>query len=183
MSLAIRSDSTIGRAAVDRLAGEGARVHAAEGEPDLDGAVVRDCLDRFGRLDILVIASPDEADEPMPHASLDIHHDTMDAVLRTTFFVAQHAVRAMTEGGTICIAAPRRPERIPAWMPPPATTAEGGLIALIRLLAVEVAPQGIAVNGLCPIGARAEADAVAAGLAFSASTDASYVSGAFIPIS
>jgi NAD(P)-dependent dehydrogenase (short-subunit alcohol dehydrogenase family) len=183
VALAIRADSTIGRASVERFASEGAYVHAAEGEPDRDGAIVRDCLDRFGGLDVLVIPSPDAPVEPFPGTSIDDHRGAIDAGLRTTYFVAQHAVRAMRDGGRICVAAPRRPERIPAWMPPPATIVEGGLIALVRLLAVELAPQGIAVNSLCPIGSRAEAGAVAAGLAFSASDDASYVSGAFIAIS
>lgn len=115
-------------------------------------------------------------------ASIDDHRAANDTVLRTAYFIAQHAVRAMDDGGRICIAAPRRPDAIPPGIPSPATTIEGGLIALVRLLAVEVAPEGIAVNGVCPIGQRTDAAAVAAALAFLASTDASYVSGAFLPV-
>jgi NAD(P)-dependent dehydrogenase (short-subunit alcohol dehydrogenase family) len=182
VTLVVRSDSTIGRAAVERFAAEGARVHAAEGETCRGGAAVRECVGEFGRLDVLVIAPADAAVEPFPRASLEDHRAAMDAGLRTTFFIAQHAVRAMSDGGRICIAAPTRSEQIAAQIPAPATIVEGGLIAMVRLLAVEVAPDGIAVNSLCPIDPRAEAGSVAAGLAFLASADASYVSGAFVPV-
>jgi NAD(P)-dependent dehydrogenase (short-subunit alcohol dehydrogenase family) len=180
--LAVRSDSSFGRATVERLASEGASVHAAEGEPDGDGAAVRGCIDRFGRLDILVVPPPDAAFEAFPRASMDNHRTASDMVLRTAYFTTQQAVRAMGDRGRICIAAPRRPDSIPAGASPPATTIEGGLIALVRLLAVEVAPKGVAVNGLCPIGHRVGAAEVAAALAFLASSDASYVSGAFLPV-
>jgi NAD(P)-dependent dehydrogenase (short-subunit alcohol dehydrogenase family) len=179
--LAVRSESAFGRATVERLASEGASVHAAEGEPDADGAAVRACIDRFGRLDILVVPPPDAAFAPFPRASVDDHRMASDMVLRTAYFVAQQAVRAMGDGGRICISAPRRPDSIPAGVPTPATTIEGGLIALVRLLAVEVAPR-VAVNGLCPIAHHVGAAEVAAALAFLASSEASYVSGAFLPV-
>lgn len=182
VTLVARCDSTIGRAAVERFAAEGARVHAAEEEACRGGAAVLECVDEFGRLDVLVIAPADTAFEPFPLASLEDYRAAMEAGLRTTFFLAQHAVRAMNEGGRICIAAPRRPGRIGSQIPAPATIVEGGLIAMVRLLAVEVAPGGIAVNSLCPIDPRAEAGSVAAGLAFLASADASYVTGAFVPV-
>jgi NAD(P)-dependent dehydrogenase (short-subunit alcohol dehydrogenase family) len=181
VTLVVRSGSTIGRAAVERFAAEGARVHAAEEETCRGGAAVRECVDEFGRLDVLVIAPADAAVEPLPRASLEDHRAAIDAGLRTTFFTAQHAVRAMSDGGRICIAAPTRPG-LAAEIPAPATIVEGGLIAMVRLLAVEVAPDGIAVNSLCPIDPRAEAGSVAAGLVFLASAEASYVSGAFIPV-
>lgn len=182
VTLVVRSDSTIGRAAVERFAAEGARVHAAEEEACRGGAAIRECVDEFGRLDILVIAPADRTVEAFPYASLEDHRAAMEAGLRTTFFITQHAVRAMNDGGRICIAALRRPGLIAPQIPAPATIVEGGLIAMVRLLAVEVAPVGIAVNCLCPIDPRAEAGYVAAGLAFLASADASYVSGVFVPV-
>jgi NAD(P)-dependent dehydrogenase (short-subunit alcohol dehydrogenase family) len=182
ITLVVRSDSTIGRAAVRRFEAEGARVHPADEETCLRGAAVRECVDAYGGLDVLVIAPADAVIQPFPRASLADHRTSIHAGLRTTFFIAQDAVRAMGRDGRIGIAAPPRPEGIADDVPAPATIVEGGLIALVRLLAVELAPDGIAVNALCPIASHADPDLVAAGLAFLASADASYVSGAFVPM-
>jgi NAD(P)-dependent dehydrogenase (short-subunit alcohol dehydrogenase family) len=177
------SDSAIGRASVERFAAEGASIHPAAEETGLgfDG-VVRGCLDAFGRLDLLVVAPAHAVVEPLPRASLERCRAALDGGLRTTFFIAQAAARVMTEGGRICVAAPRRSGRIAAHMPAPATIVEGGLVAMVRLLAVELAPNGIAVNAVCPIGPQADPRAVASALAFLASAGASYVSGASVPV-
>lgn len=180
--LTVRSDTSIGGAVVERFEAAGAWVHAAEGEPDRHGLAVRDCVDRFGGLDVLAIPPPDAVVETYPNASSDDHRAAVETVLRTAFFTAQHALRAMRQGGRICITAPRRPPEIPFGTPPPATLVEGGLIALTRLIAVEVAPLGVTVNALCPVGPSTDPGRVAAALAFLASTEASYVSGVFVPI-
>ncbi len=183
VTLVARSDSAIGRASIQRFSAEGASIHAAaEGTCGRPGGGVRGCLDAFGRLDVLVVAPADVVVEPLPDASLEQYRAAMDGGLRTAFFLAQASARAMTEGGRICIAAPRRSSRTTANMPTPATVVEGGLVALVRLLAVELAPNGIAVNAVCPIGPKADAQAIASALAFLASDDASYVSGALVPL-
>jgi NAD(P)-dependent dehydrogenase (short-subunit alcohol dehydrogenase family) len=183
VALVARSDSSIGRSSVERSSAEGASVHpVAEEKCGRPRATVDGCLDVFGRLDVLVVAPSDEVVEPLQDAPLDGYRTATNEALRTAFFLAQAAARAMTEGGRICMAAPRRSGRTPADMPAPATIAEGGLIAMVRLLAVELAPNGIAVNAVCPIGPQADAQAVASVLVFLASADASYVSGASVPV-
>ena len=67
-------------------------------------------------------------------------------------------------------------------MPAPATIAEGGLVAMVRLLAAELGSSGIAVNGVCPIGSGADQRAIASALLFLGSADASYVSGVLVPV-
>jgi NAD(P)-dependent dehydrogenase (short-subunit alcohol dehydrogenase family) len=183
VTLVARSDSAIGRASVERAAAEGASVHTIAEETCLRSRPgLRECLDPFGRLDVLLVAPRDEVDEPLPDTSLDRYRTATVGGLRTAFFLAQAAARAMTEGGRICIAAPRRSGRTAAGMPAPATIVEGGLVAMVRLLAVELAPEGIAVNAVCPIGPQADARAIASALVFLASADASYVSGALVPV-
>ncbi len=182
VALVARSDSTFGRRAVERFAADGARVHRADEKACHDGAAVRECIDEFGRLDILAIAPSDAPVVTFPDATIEDYRAAIRAGLRTTFLLAQEAARAMNEGGRICIAAPRRPEGIAPLTPAPATLVEGGLVALVRLLAVEVAPVDIAVNCLCPIDSSADAGSVAAALVFLASAEASYVTGALVAI-
>jgi NAD(P)-dependent dehydrogenase (short-subunit alcohol dehydrogenase family) len=170
VAVVARSDSPIGRASVERSAAEGASVHAVDEETcRRPRAVLRECLDAFGRLDVLLVAPSDEVVEPLADPPLDRYRAATEGSLRTAFFLAQGA-------------APRRSGRIVRSMPAPATIVEGGLIAMVRLLAVELAPNGIAVNAVCPIAPQADAQAIASALVFLASADASYVSGALIPV-
>jgi NAD(P)-dependent dehydrogenase (short-subunit alcohol dehydrogenase family) len=119
---------------------------------------------------------------PFPRGSLEDYKVALRENLRTTFFLAQQAIRAMNGGGRVCLSSPRRPAAIDDHVPAPATMFEGGLIAMVRLLAVEVAPLGIAVNGVCPVGARAEVESVTSAMCFLNSADGSYVTGTFIPV-
>jgi NAD(P)-dependent dehydrogenase (short-subunit alcohol dehydrogenase family) len=182
VTLVARGDATIGRAAVERLIADGAVVVAADEARSLSGDAARECVDVHGRLDVLVVAPADAPfDELVREASVPRAAHVDDA-LRTAFFIVQSAVRSMADGGRICIAAPRRPASIGRDLAAPATSIEGGLIAMVRLIAVEVAPAGIRVNGVCPIAADADAVSVAATLAFLSANDASYVSGVFVPV-
>jgi NAD(P)-dependent dehydrogenase (short-subunit alcohol dehydrogenase family) len=176
--LVAHSESSIGQAVVKRLTAEGVSVETV-GESETS-AWLR--LGELERLDGLVVAAPDAVVQPFPSASLEEYRMALRENLRTTFFMVQRAVRAMKDGGRVCVSSPRRPTAIEDHIPAPATMFEGGLIAMVRLLAVEVAPLGVAVNGVCPVGAGAEDDSVASTLAFLGSADASYLTGTFIPV-
>lgn len=162
--------SAIGHAAADRLAAEGMIVRTADPESSVSRSEIFDPVAEYGHLDVVVIALADA------HGLA-----AFDAPLRSTFFVVQAAVAAMRTGGRICIAAPARPPEIGSDLRAPATLLEGGLVAMVRLLAAELAPD-IAVNAVCPLGSGADPDAVAAAVSFLASPDASYVTGAFVPV-
>jgi 3-oxoacyl-[acyl-carrier protein] reductase len=169
----LRADAPVGRAVAERLRRAGAVVHAVPGDAanrSARRAGLEAALAAAGRLDAVVLP---------PAPALPSAPDAVDAELRTAFFGAQDAARIMTGGRIVLSAAPRtRGDASFA----PATTFEGAFIALVRLLAVELAPRGIALNALCPIGSGADADEVAATLAFLASDEASYMTGACVPV-
>lgn len=180
-ALVVRAGSAFGRTTVERLAAEGALTHVHEGD-GADAGERRAAISAHGVLDLLVVPPPVIASRRLLETGPGDHRAVVAAALRTTFLLAQEAARAMTAGGRICLASPGRPASVPAWMPPPATLVEGGLVAMVRLLAVELAPRRIAVNALCPIAGDADPADFAAGAAFLASADASYVTGACLPI-
>lgn len=177
--LIVRADSPVGRATVARFEAAGDRTHAVDGEP----ADARACaaslggaIDALGRVDVLVVpGSP----APRPSSGPDRSRVAIDAGLRTPFFLAREAARRMRGGRLVFVAPPRADA---AHVVAPASLVEGGFIALVRLLAVELAPRGFAVNGLCPVASDANPDAVAAAAEFLASDDASYMTGAVLPV-
>lgn len=185
VAMVVRAGSPFGRAVVERFRAEGARTIAYEGDGD-DArerrAAVGAAFDAHGALDILVIPPPLVVGRPFLEADPEEDRADVNAAVRTTFFLVQEAARAMGAGGRCCIAGPKRSGSVPNDMPAPATMLEGALIALTRLVAVELAPRGVAINAVCPVGPDADPADVAGSLAFLASDDASYVLGAFVPV-
>jgi NAD(P)-dependent dehydrogenase (short-subunit alcohol dehydrogenase family) len=179
--LVAHSDSSIGRAVVKRLAAGGALVETVEEETGGDEISAWQ-PGPLRRLDAFVVAPVGAVVDPFPEASLDDYKAALQESLRTMFFLTQQAVRAMKDGGRICMSSPRRQAGMEGHFLVPSTVVEGGVIAMVRLLAVEMAPRGIAVNGVCPVGARADVESVASAVAFLGSADASYVTGTFIPV-
>jgi NAD(P)-dependent dehydrogenase (short-subunit alcohol dehydrogenase family) len=178
--LVLRSDLPPGRAVAERLRAAGDRVVTGEGDPG-DAAVRRAALERalaaHGSIDVVVLPPPAEPQAPISPWSPDAATRN-DAALRTAFFCVQDAGRTMT-GGRIALVAPPRAGVGP--VTDPATVIEGAFVALVRLLAVELAPSGVRVNGLCPVASGADPDAIAAALVFLCSADASYLTGAVLP--
>jgi NAD(P)-dependent dehydrogenase (short-subunit alcohol dehydrogenase family) len=175
-AVVFRADLPVGRGVVERL-GASHRVIAIGTEPGR-----RDAWDTVPgatpprAVDVLVLPPPPERQPSATRWSADVRAG-IDEPLRQTYFSIQHAVPHMT-GGRIVVAAPPRDEA----SPPVPTVLEGALTALVRLLAVELAPLDIAVNAVCPTGPDVTAGAVADALAFLASDEASYLTGAALPL-
>jgi NAD(P)-dependent dehydrogenase (short-subunit alcohol dehydrogenase family) len=139
-------------AAVERLGG-GPRLLAAPADlatEDGPADAVRQAAAGFGRLDILINNAAVNVERPI-EATDDAHWDRhLDVVLRAPFFTARVALPllAASRGCIVNIASELGLHAMPdniAYV-----AAKHGLLALTRALAVELAPQGIRINALCP---------------------------------
>jgi meso-butanediol dehydrogenase/(S,S)-butanediol dehydrogenase/diacetyl reductase len=179
--LVVRSSTAVGRAAVERFRRNGDRTHAVDADAG-DARARRSAIEQVvrsdGGIDVLVVPAAEATPDPVwPPSSGSTRQ--ADEILRSAFFCIQDAAPHMT-GGRIALAAPPRPPG--AASAEPASLVEGAFVALVRLLAVELAPRAITLNALCPNLAGADADAVAAALVFLASPAASYLTGAWVPV-
>jgi NAD(P)-dependent dehydrogenase (short-subunit alcohol dehydrogenase family) len=119
--------------------------------PEQVEALVRAVLGRWGRLDVLV----NNAGVGLNRPCLETTLEEWDHVLRTnltgTFLCAQAAARVMVRqgGGRIVniasISGQRGGQGRAAY-----GSAKAGVILLTRVMAVELAPQGVAVNAIAP---------------------------------
>jgi NAD(P)-dependent dehydrogenase (short-subunit alcohol dehydrogenase family) len=174
-------------------------------EPGTAAALVRDTVERFGQLDVLV-SNAGFADRA-PVAELDDtafarSHQTIEAAF---LGLARAAIPHLSEGGRIIavssfVAHVFRPG-VPVFAA--SAAAKAGLEALMRALAMELAPSGVTVNAVIPGYIRKDPGAhaaipperlaaqtasvpmgriglpeeVAAAIAFLASPAASYITG------
>ena len=169
----------IGRAAAERLVAEGAQVVLADIDEELarrtarqvaaaaGGTVVsvggdiaqradvqhmvQTCLDHFGKLDVLV-ANAGTADA-QPFLEIEDHRwqRILSINLTGTFFCVQEAARAMAaqSRGAIVVTASTNA----FWMESNLAaynTSKGGVVALVRSAALDLAPLGIRVNAVEP---------------------------------
>jgi meso-butanediol dehydrogenase/(S,S)-butanediol dehydrogenase/diacetyl reductase len=180
--LVVHSSTAVGRAAVERFRRNGDRAHAVDahaGDARSRRSAIEEVVRSDGGMDVLVVAAADAAPDPV-WAPSSASTRQADEILRLAFFWIQDAAPHMT-GGRIALAAPPRPPGVAS--AEPASLVEGALVALVRLLAVELAPRAITLNAVCPNAAGGDADAVAAALVFLVSPAASYLTGAWVPVS
>lgn len=125
-------------------------------EPEKIDALFDEIEARFGRLDILI----NNAASGVARSALDLDDRgwdwTMDINARAFLLCARRAAPLMKDGGKM-VAVSSLGSRL-AW---PIYTAVGvskaALEALVRYLAVELAPRGISVNGVAPGAVESEA--------------------------
>ena len=193
-------------AAVAAQLGDAARFFAADVSQKADvDAMIAATLQAFGRIDILI------NNAGVTHAAdfLDLHEDDFDRVLRinlkSMFLCGQAAAREMVKqqsGSIINMSSVNSALAIPNQVP--YVVSKGGVNQLTKVMALNLAPHGIRVNGIgpgtiltelakkavlgspearhtilsrTPMGRCGEPEEVASVAAFLASDDASYMTG------
>jgi NAD(P)-dependent dehydrogenase (short-subunit alcohol dehydrogenase family) len=193
----------------------GADVRLAFGdlaEPDTAAALVEQAAGAFGRLDALVHNAGFALNKPfgtLTRAELD--HST--AVIRDAFFAMTTAalpqLTAAPNGRVVAVSSFAAHQfRLGGVSFVASAAAKAGLEALVKALAVQLAPQAVTVNavvpgfvakdagahaaidaaatrralGLIPMGRRAQPDEVAATIAFLLSEPAGYITGQMIHV-
>ena len=179
VALVTGAGSGMGRATAQRLTDEGMKVCAldingdavrAVAEPigalaitcdvsdaDQVDAAFAQCLDRFGRLDLAHLNAGVSIAWSGDIAELDLgnYHRAVGVNLHHVVYGARAAVRAMRQrtdgssGGAI-VATSSIAGLEPFYGDAVYTIAKHGVVALIRSIAPNLAPEGIAAHALCP---------------------------------
>jgi NAD(P)-dependent dehydrogenase (short-subunit alcohol dehydrogenase family) len=161
-----------------------------------------------GPVDVVVANAGIQLTEDAPAHELDLAtwQRTLDVNLTGMFLVAKHGIRAMTPGGGGAVVFTGSPTGSYGMAPglDAYSASKGGVHGLIRVMAADYARAGIRVNGVhpgftetsmnsalledeeavrelsarIPLGRAAKPEEVAAVIAFLASDEASYVTGA-----
>ena len=162
----------------------------------------------FGRVDVVVPNAGvqlTDREAPVDRLSLEVWQETLDVNLTGMFLVAKHGIRAMGSAGgaVVFTGSPTGSYGIAPGLDA-YSASKGGVHGLVRVMAADYARSGIRVNGVhpgatetpmnaalladpgaraaleeaIPLGRMARPEEIAAVIAFLASDEASYVTGA-----
>jgi NAD(P)-dependent dehydrogenase (short-subunit alcohol dehydrogenase family) len=172
--------------------------------------VVADARSRFGGLDVLVCSAGIEIGGRADTLTVDSFRRTMDVNVTGSFVSAQAFAKPLIASGEsgriVLIASVNGQQALPGQVA--YASSKGAVVMLTRSLAVDWAPFGIAVNAVAPgvtdtamsagslsdpvkraellagvpMDRPAQPREIAAVVAFLASDEASYVTGAYVPV-
>jgi 3-oxoacyl-[acyl-carrier protein] reductase len=115
-------------------------------------AAVHGCLDRFGRLDVLVNAAGIAASTRFPHIEEAEWRHVIDVNLTGAFLISQAAAAPMRDRGwgRIIHFSSTAGKTVSTIGGAHYTASKHGVLGLMRASAKELAPFGITVNAVCP---------------------------------
>jgi 3-oxoacyl-[acyl-carrier protein] reductase len=166
---------------------------------------IRTAVATLGRLDILVNNAGAFAMAPLDQFRLDDFDHMLAVNVRSVFVATQEAARHMSDGGRIINIGSTNAERMPFAGGGPYAMSKSALVGLTRGLARDLGPRGITINNLQPgpvdtemnpdsgdfaqtlkammaVGRYGQADEIAGFVAYLASGEAGYVTGASLLI-
>lgn len=114
-------------------------------------AAVAEIVEREGRLDVLVANAGIQHRAPLTEFSTEDFIRVLDTDLVATFVLAREAAKAMAaQGAGRIIFVASIIGQVARPMEPAYSAASGGLLGLVRALAVELGPKGITCNAIAP---------------------------------
>jgi NAD(P)-dependent dehydrogenase (short-subunit alcohol dehydrogenase family) len=198
-------DGAQGTAGEVRALGRRAEVRQADlSDPAQPASIVGELADALGGIDVLVNNAGIGSSTPFVEVSLDEWRYVLDVDLTAGFLAGQEAARRMIKAGSggRIINVTSVHEHVPLRGSSAYCAAKGGLGLLTKVMALELAEHGITVNAVAPgeiatpmtgahdedptkierpkipLGRPGAAREIAGAIAFLASPDASYVTGA-----
>lgn len=180
-------------------------------EADAADAVVTDCLRRWGRIDLLALVAGIGQVGATADVTLAEWDRVLNVNLRAPFLLARAAMPHLVRTGG-CVVAVSSIAGLQGWPYSAVYSAsKGGLVTMMRSLAIEYGPAGVRVNVVAPGGVetslsaefrsgpvgydeslrkrstglrgrRADPAEIAATIAFLASPEASFVSGSVLRV-
>ncbi|MBC2657115.1 3-oxoacyl-ACP reductase FabG [Pseudomonas sp. MSSRFD41] len=196
------------RALQEHIIAQGGQALAIQAD-SADAAAIRQAVGRtveaFGRLDILVNNAGVLAVAPLDEFQLEDFDRTLAINVRSVFIATQEAARHMGEGGRIINIGSTNADRMPFAGGGPYAMSKAALVGLTKGLARDLGPRGITINNVQPgpvdtdmnpadsdfaaslmdlmaVGRYGRAEEVAGFVAYLASPEAAYITGASLSI-
>src|SRR5277367_372401 len=191
--------------AIERVGGKAIAIQADAADADAVKAAVGKTVATFGRLDVLVNNAGTAIPKPFVESTLEEMDRVLDINIRGVFVATQAALKHMTEGGRIIMIGSAVGERAVAPGLVPYAATKGAVKMFAQALSREVGSRGITVNNIQPgpidtelnpasgdwavpqkaataLDRYGHVDEIAAMVAFVASSEASYITGANLTV-
>ncbi|WP_206047179.1 3-oxoacyl-ACP reductase family protein [Noviherbaspirillum denitrificans] len=191
--------------AIKEAGGNAVALQADSADAGALSAAIRRTVETHGRLDILVNNAGTLAVAPLDQFSLEDFDRTLAINVRSVFVATQEAARHMTAGGRIINIGSTNADRMPFAGGGPYAMSKSALVGLTRGLARDLGPRGITVNnvqpgpvdtdmnpdsgdfaammkGMMALGRYGRTEEIAGFVAYLASDEAAYVTGASLSI-